>query len=99
MDDAGRRRSKSKASRRKSKVRKSIHRRDGAGAKRVVDAGGVEITYVVSAFNRPLMLPVALWSIARQTHRDFECIVADNAEDERIAKLHKIAVDQVNRFP
>ncbi len=45
-----------------------------------------DLTYIVSAFNRPFMLPVCLWAIKGQTHQDFECIVADNAEDNAIAK-------------
>jgi len=51
-----------------------------------------EITYIVSAFNRPVMLPVALWSIKGQSHQDFECIVADNADNDAIAKQHEQAV-------
>lgn len=54
-----------------------------------------EITYIVSAFNRPMMLPVCLWSIKGQTHQDFECIVADNADHEPTAKAHKDAVGQL----
>ncbi len=51
-----------------------------------------EITYIVSAFNRPVMLPVALWSIKGQTHQDFECFVTDNSEDRAIQNLHKQAI-------
>lgn len=54
-----------------------------------------EISYIVSAFNRPVMLPVCLWSIKGQSHRDFECIVADNAEDSRIAVQHKKSVAEM----
>ena len=48
-----------------------------------------DITYIVSAYNRPLMLPVCLWSIKGQTHQNFEAIVTDNAVDEKIAAQHK----------
>ncbi len=55
-----------------------------------------DITYIVSAFNRPVMLPVCLWSIKGQSHQDFECIVADNADHEPTAKAHEQAVKQLN---
>ncbi len=51
-----------------------------------------EISYIVSAYNRPVMLPVALWSIKGQTHQDFECIVADNATDDGVAKQQEKVV-------
>lgn len=51
-----------------------------------------EITYIVSAFNRPVMLPVCLWSIKGQTHQDLEVIVTDNSEDPATVKLHKQAI-------
>lgn len=52
----------------------------------------VEISYIVSAFNRPVMLPVCLWAIKGQTNPRFECFVTDNATDPKIAALHKRAV-------
>lgn len=55
-----------------------------------------DITYIVSAFNRPAMLPVALWSIKGQSHQDFECIVADNADYEPTAQSHKRMVEQLS---
>lgn len=56
--------------------------------KRTPASTGVDLTYVVSAFNRHLMLPVALWSIKGQSHQDFECVVADNAENRTTARAH-----------
>lgn len=64
---------------------------------RKVPSGDVDLTYIVSAFNRPLMLPVALWSIAGQGHRSFTCIVADNAPNAATAAQHKRAVADVAR--
>lgn len=51
-----------------------------------------DVTYIVSAYNRPLMLPVCLWSIRGQTHQNFELIVTDNAIDNGIAAQHEAAV-------
>ncbi len=55
-----------------------------------------EITYIVSAFNRPVMLPVALWSIKGQSHSDFECIVTDNADSNTLAKQQEKMVKDLN---
>ncbi len=55
-----------------------------------------EITYIVSAFNRPVMLPVCLWSIKGQTHQDFECIVTDNADHEPTAKQQERMVKSMD---
>jgi len=90
MDERRLRKSNSKARKAKSRVR----------TPQPVDRhSDVELTYIISAFNRPAMLPVALWSIAGQSHQDFQCIVADNADHEPTAKLHQLAVEQVNAFP
>lgn len=48
-----------------------------------------EITYIVSAFSRPVMLPVALWSIKGQSHQDFECYVADNTDNNNTSRAHE----------
>ena len=53
------------------------------------------ISFIVSAFDRPLLLPGCLWSLAAQTHKDFEVIVTDNATDPKIAAQHKRAVEMV----
>lgn len=55
-----------------------------------------DISYIVSAYNRPLMLPACLWSLAQQTHRSFEVIVTDNSTDRGIAKHQERTVDQIN---
>ena len=44
-----------------------------------------EISYIISAYNRPALLPVCLWSLYAQTHTDFEVLVTDNATDKKIA--------------
>jgi len=56
---------------------------------------GVEISYIVSAYNRPVMLPVVLWAIKGQSHQDFECIVTDNSTDKKQTAAHKRAVGQL----
>jgi hypothetical protein len=38
------------------------------------------------------MLPVILWAIKGQSHQDFECIVADNADNASISKQQRQAV-------
>ncbi len=57
---------------------------------------GPQISYIVSAYDRPLMLPVCLWSIRNQSHQDFEVIVTDNATDPKMAAGNKAAVEQLN---
>lgn len=54
-----------------------------------------DISYIVSCYNRPEMLPCALWSLMVQTHRNFEVIVADNAEIEQIAIRHQTHVQTI----
>jgi glycosyltransferase involved in cell wall biosynthesis len=48
-----------------------------------------ELSYIVSAYNRPDLLPACLWSLYGQNREDFEVIVTDNATDEKIAKRHQ----------
>lgn len=59
-----------------------------------------DISYIVSAYNRPALLPGCLHSLAVQTHRNFEVIVTDNASDNRISEMHKkmVASMQDSRF-
>lgn len=52
----------------------------------------VDVTYIVSAYNRPVMLPVVLWSIKGQSQRNFECFVTDNSTDPKMRLLHQQAV-------
>jgi glycosyltransferase involved in cell wall biosynthesis len=55
-----------------------------------------DISYIVSCYNRPDLLPVCLYSLKVQTHKNFEVIVTDNAIDKKIAAKHKAVVAQVN---
>lgn len=57
----------------------------------------VEISYIVSLYNRPTLLPVCLASIASQTHQDYEVIVTDNTTDNKIARMHAAEVAHFNR--
>ena len=50
----------------------------------------VDLTYIVSAFNRPLQLATCLCSIRAQTHRNFECIVTDNSRIKENADAMKV---------
>ena len=45
-----------------------------------------DISYIVSLYNRPELLPCCLWSLKAQTHQSFEVIVTDNTTDDKIAK-------------
>jgi glycosyltransferase involved in cell wall biosynthesis len=42
-----------------------------------------KLSFIVSTFNRPAMLPVALHSLAAQTFTDFEVIVTDNSLEQQ----------------
>ena len=48
-----------------------------------------KVTYIVSAYNRPEMLRCCLSSLAVQTDRDFEVIVADNAPAFEMTQQHQ----------
>lgn len=54
-----------------------------------------EITYIVSACNRPELLPCLLWSLKVQSNADFEVIIADNSDVESAAVAHKKYVEQL----
>lgn len=56
-----------------------------------------DISYIVSAYNRPLQLRTCLASIAAQTHQRFEVIVTDNAIDNGIAKAQKEMIAQFDK--
>jgi glycosyltransferase involved in cell wall biosynthesis len=44
-----------------------------------------KVSICIPVYNRRDMLRATLWSVLRQTYRDFEVIVSDNASDEDIA--------------
>jgi hypothetical protein len=54
-----------------------------------------DISYIVSAYNRPDLLPGLLWSLAAQSHKNFEVIVTDNAKVLSVAKQHDRAVNYI----
>ena len=55
-----------------------------------------EITYIVSAYNRPRLLRVILAALWVQTHENFEVIVTDNADDPEIRYLHQAEVRELS---
>lgn len=56
-----------------------------------------DLTYIVSAFNRPELLPICLHSLATQTHHNAEIIVADNAPAASFAaNRHKEIVEALS---
>lgn len=54
-----------------------------------------DISYIVSAYNRPVMLPVVLWAIKGQSHQNFEVFVTDNSTDPKTVEHHKESVAQL----
>ncbi len=63
-----------------------------AKAPAITDTYVPEISYIVSAYDRPQMLPICLHSIKCQSHQDFEVIVTDNAINDALAKANEQAV-------
>jgi glycosyltransferase involved in cell wall biosynthesis len=47
-----------------------------------------DISFIVSAFDRPEMLKCCLASLRVQTHRDIEIIVTDNSQDPDVRDMH-----------
>jgi glycosyltransferase involved in cell wall biosynthesis len=56
-----------------------------------------DVSYIVSCFNRPELLPICLYSLKVQTHKNFEVIVTDNAQDKKIEAQHRAVVAHVNK--
>jgi glycosyltransferase involved in cell wall biosynthesis len=56
-----------------------------------------DISYIVSCYNRPELLPICLHSLKVQTHKNFEVIVTDNAKDSKVANRHKQIVAELNQ--
>lgn len=53
-----------------------------------------DISYIVSCFNRPVILPACLWSLYAQSHGDFEVIVTDNSPNDKMAqRIRQIVLD------
>ena len=60
----------------------SLKRRVRVKHARKVKQVDVDISYIVSCYDRPGDLIVCLGSLLRQTHRSFEVIVTDNGAPE-----------------
>jgi glycosyltransferase involved in cell wall biosynthesis len=56
----------------------------------------VKVSYIVSAYDRPRLLPVCLWSLAAQTDEDFEVIVTDNSTDHEMQAKHRKVVESLH---
>ena len=54
----------------------------------------MDLSFIVSAFDRPDMLSCCLASLSVQTHKSIEVIVTDNSVDEAIRKQHQAACAQ-----
>ncbi len=52
----------------------------------------VEISFIVSLFNRPELLACCLWSLKAQSFSDFEVIVTDNTVDNKVAARQKALI-------
>ncbi len=57
-----------------------------------------DISYIISAYNRPWMLPVCVWSLLGQSHRNFEVIVTDNATDKWTIAAHQKAIADAKAY-
>ncbi len=55
-----------------------------------------EISYIVSAYHRPEILPACLWSLKAQTHENFECIITDNSTEPKHVKAHMRLIKQMD---
>jgi glycosyltransferase involved in cell wall biosynthesis len=53
------------------------------------------LSYIISAYDRPTLLPATLWSIYAQTHEDFECLVTDNASDPAMSVRQRKIVESM----
>jgi glycosyltransferase involved in cell wall biosynthesis len=50
------------------------------------------VSYIVSCYNRPDLLPIVLYSLKVQTDDEFEVIVTDNAPDKKTQNEHRKVV-------
>lgn len=59
-----------------------------------------DISYIVSAYNRPDQLRACLWSLYGQKHGDFEVLVTDNSLDPEITAEHRKVIAEMgdNRY-
>jgi len=55
-----------------------------------------EISFIVSAYDRPNRLRTGLAALADQSHADFEVLVTDNARDDKLALAHSELVRALN---
>lgn len=54
----------------------------------------IDISYIVSAYNRPKSLVTCLASLVDQSHDNFEVIVTDNADDDQMANENRKVVQR-----
>ena|SRR5271166_3450177 len=52
-----------------------------------------KVSYIVSAYDRPILMRCCLASLAAQTDHDFEAIVADNSPDFKTQAVNRAVVD------
>lgn len=60
--------------------------------------GDMVISFIISAFNRPLSLHVCLASLVIQTDRDWEAIVVDNSTDDSARQFHSDLCEMDDRI-
>jgi glycosyltransferase involved in cell wall biosynthesis len=53
----------------------------------------ISISYIVSTYHRPDLLPCVLHSLKVQTSSDFEVLVTDNSTDLKMIRKNRLAVD------
>src|SRR5690348_12921059 len=58
----------------------------------------VDITYIVSAYDRPQSLKSCLASLNNQTNDDYQLIVTDNTTDECMSSIHEEICRNFNAF-
>jgi GT2 family glycosyltransferase len=57
-----------------------------------------KVSFVVSAFNRPVELKLCLLSLALQTDPNWEIIVVDNSDDDHKATRNSLTYSGINRY-
>ncbi len=58
----------------------------------------MKLTVIISTYNSPLWLEKVIWGYSRQTHRDFEMIIADDGSTRETGDLLR-RMDKATDFP